>query len=44
MWGKVSCEQQLDTSESVLNLRGNPNQTSGASCLLNRYFGEREAG
>ena len=29
MWRRVSCEQPLDTSQSILRLRGNLNQACG---------------
>ena len=29
MWRRVSCEQPLDTSQSILRLRGNLNQMFG---------------
>jgi hypothetical protein len=31
MWRRVSCEQLLDTSQSILRLRGNLNQACGDS-------------
>ena len=34
MWGKVPCEQQLDTGESALSHGGNLYQTCGVSFSL----------
>ena len=36
MWRRVSCEQPLDTSQSILRLRGNLNQMFGALILLEK--------
>ena len=48
MWRRVSCEQPLDTSQSILKLRGNLNQTFGdflsPSLERNRCAAERESG
>ena len=35
MWRRVSCEQPLDTSQSILRLRGNLNQMFGDFLILN---------
>jgi hypothetical protein len=32
MWRRVSCEQPLNTSQSILRLRGSPNQTLVGVC------------
>ena len=32
MWRRVSCEQPLNTSQSILSLRGSLNQVFGDSC------------
>ena len=34
MWRRVSCEQLLDTSQSILRLRGSLNQTFGDFIIL----------
>ena len=37
MWRRVSCEQPLDTSQSILRLRGNLNQMFGDFSMSNNY-------
>ena len=46
MWRRVSCEQPLNTSESILRLRGNLNQACGVFIISmqNRKLAEREFG
>ena len=44
MWRRVSCEQPLNTSQSILRLRGNLNQACGVFLLGNRNLAEREFG
>ena len=49
MWRRVSCEQPLDTSQSILRLRGNLNQMFGDFLTYfieerNQYAAERESG
>ena len=46
MWRKVSCEQPLNTSQSILRLRGSLNQTRRFFYLLRKYAltAERESG
>ena len=48
MWRRVSCEQPLDTSQSILRLRGNLNQMFGDFVVFrkerNQYAAERESG
>ena len=48
MWRRVSCEQPLDTSQSILRLRGNLNQMFGdfISKIIerNQNAAERESG
>ena len=47
MWRRVSCEQPLDTSQSILRLRGNLDQTRGCVLLCHCYGhgdAERESG
>ena len=34
MWRRVSCEQPLNTSQSILRLRGNLNQACGVLSFL----------
>ena len=34
MWRRVSCEQLLDTSQSILRLRGNPIKLCGVFSLI----------
>ena len=41
MWRRVSCEQLLDTSQSVLRLRGSLDQTRGVSELSLEFFEPR---
>jgi hypothetical protein len=49
-WRRVSCEQPLDTSQSILRLRGSLDQTRGVSKLvlkklaMSRGDAERESG
>ena len=33
MWRRVSCEQPLNTSQSILSLRGSLNQVFGDFCV-----------
>ena len=50
MWRRVSCEQPLNTSQSILSLRGSLDQVSGAFLFHFREndacqtLGERETG
>ena len=48
MWRRVSCEQPLNTSQSILSLRGSLNQVFGDLLLFERErsqsVGERETG
>ena len=48
MWRRVSCEQPLDTSQSILRLRGNLDQTFGDFLVFllerNRCAAERVSG
>ena len=46
MWRRVSCEQPLNTSQSILRLRGSLDQTRGVSTLyrVSRGDAERESG
>jgi hypothetical protein len=47
MWRRVSCEQLLDTSQSILRLRGSLNQTFGDFTVQlerNQIVAERECG
>ena len=47
-WRRVSCEQPLDTSQSILRLRGSLDQTRGvsvsSSLAMSRGDAERESG
>ena len=46
-WRRVSCEQPLDTSQSILRLRGSLDQTRGVSLkfiCMSRGDAERESG
>ena len=40
MWRRVSCEQPLNTSQSILRLRGNPIKLCGVF-LKDRNFGRK---
>ena len=44
MWRRVSCEQPLNTSQSILSLRGSLNQVFGDFFERNQISGERETG
>lgn len=47
MWRKVSCEQPLNTSQSILRLRGSLVQSFGVlfcKSKANRFTAERESG
>ena len=48
MWRRVSCEQPLNTSQSILRLRGNLNQVRGVSVFFHEIDchgnAERESG
>ena len=44
MWRKVSCEQPLNTSQSILRLRGSLVQSFGVFIKINRISAERESG
>ena len=45
MWRRVSCEQPLDTSQSILRLRGSLDQTFGDFIIeRNQNVAERESG
>ena len=47
MWRRVSCEQLLDTSQSILRLRGSLDQTFGdftVNSERNQIEAERESG
>ena len=41
MWRRVSCEQLLDTSQSILRLRGNPIKLCGVFLRLDHNFSRK---
>ena len=41
MWRRVSCEQPLDTSQSILRLRGNPIKLCGVFLRLDHNFSRK---
>ncbi len=44
MWRRVSCEQPLNTSQSILRLRGSLNQPLRSYIYNNAHAAERESG
>ena len=44
MWRKVSCEQPLNTSQSILRLRGSLIQSGGLLAIVTPFSAERESG
>ena len=44
MWRRASCEQQLDTSQSILSTRGNPMPMREIALLNEKYFSPRAKG
>ena len=44
MWRRVSCEQPLNTSQSILRLRGSLNQAFGDFVERDQNLAERESG
>ena len=44
MWRRVSCEQPLNTSQSILRLRGSLNQAFGDFVQRDQILAERESG
>ena len=41
MWRRVSCEQPLNTSQSILRLRGNLNQACGVFVTVKPQLGRK---